>query len=73
MKIAYVVMGNIWLIILFILMIGKTASTAIIDPKMYSFFGTSQLHSSIVYTGLEGMCLFIAAANFWLAYFTKGK
>ncbi len=73
MKITYVIVGNVWLIILLVLMLGKTVPSPSPDVEMYTFFNVSQLHSASVYTGLEGLCLFIAVVNFLLAFFTKRK
>lgn len=73
MRIVYVILGNVWLIILLVLMLGKTVATVDADTPMFTFFNVSQLHSSSVYSVLEGLCLFIAVVNFLLAFFTKRK
>jgi hypothetical protein len=54
-------------------MLGKTVATVDADTPMFTFFNVSQLHSSSVYSVLEGLCLFIAVVNFLLAFFTKRK
>ncbi len=71
MKIACLIIGNVWLIIVLVLMLGKTVAGTSTDHQMYTFFNVSQLHSSSVYNGLEGACLFIAVVHFLLAIFTQ--
>jgi len=73
MKIALLIIGNVWLIIVLVLMLGKTVAGPSTDPQMYTFFNVSQLHSSNIYNGIEGVCLFIAVAHFLLAIFTQRK
>jgi hypothetical protein len=73
MKIACLVIGNVWLIIVLVLMLGKTVANPGMDPQMYTFYNVSQLHSSSVYNGLEGVSLFIAVAHFLPAFFIRRK
>jgi hypothetical protein len=73
MKIACLIIGNLWLIILLVLMLGKTVAGPSTDPQMYTFFNVRQPHTSSVYNALEGICLFIAAVHFILAFLTHRK
>jgi hypothetical protein len=72
MKIACLIISNVWLIIVLVLMLGKTDVGTSTD-HLYTFFNVSQRHSSSVYNGLEGVCLFIAVIHFLLAIFTQRK
>lgn len=73
MKIACLIIGNVWLIIVLVLMLGKTVASPSTDPQMYTFFNVSQLHSSSIYNGLEGVCIVIAIIHFLLAIFAPKK
>jgi hypothetical protein len=63
MKVVLLVMGNVWLIIALVAMIGRI-HVDYAETTSYSFFKVSDWYSPFIYNGMVALCLLIAIAHF---------
>ncbi|HQI28834.1 MAG TPA: hypothetical protein PLT20_12180 [Sedimentisphaerales bacterium] len=71
MRVTLVVVGNVWLVITLVLVLGRCFART--EPVMYSFFHVGGWYHPGEYHGIVGLCLCIAIAHLVLSVVADRK
>ncbi|MFZ5831785.1 MAG: hypothetical protein ACOY3P_16985 [Planctomycetota bacterium] len=71
MKVALVVIGNVWLVIALLLVLGRCFARS--EPLMYSFFCIGGWYYPATYNSMVGVCLIVAIAHFAITFIARNE